>query len=222
MLGKKASDEQRALILELRATGLTFAEIGERVGLSQSLCSHVAVAAGLRTNVTVTDEQRKRVVEMGQAGTPRNDVAKAVGLNRGTVLKIWLAAGVTPPSAVLQARERIAELRNTGATKNAIAAKLGISLTTVDRAFAKLGIAPPPPPPRPKGARAKAEARARAEAATLAVRVYSMTETYVPGQRIDHPTFGRGLVERVLEGGKMIVTFDEHGERTLACGKVGR
>jgi len=45
-----------------------------------------------------------------------------------------------------------------------------------------------------------------------------MRDSYEAGQRIQHATFGRGIVDRLLEG-KMIVLFVERGEITLAFGR---
>ena len=47
------------------------------------------------------------------------------------------------------------------------------------------------------------------------VRSYAMSETYQPGDRIDHPKFGHGVVEVTSQPGKMMVHFPS-GRRTLA------
>ncbi len=49
---------------------------------------------------------------------------------------------------------------------------------------------------------------------------YSIRETYAPGERIEHPTFGVGIVEAVPEPGKMQVFFDGT-RRILAQAKAG-
>ena len=41
------------------------------------------------------------------------------------------------------------------------------------------------------------------------VRQYKITETYTPGDRIQHPTLGVGIVQRGLGPGKMKVSFDD-------------
>lgn len=46
------------------------------------------------------------------------------------------------------------------------------------------------------------------------VKGYSMREEYVPGDRIEHPKFGQGVVE-TSDAGKMSVFFED-GRRTLA------
>lgn len=51
------------------------------------------------------------------------------------------------------------------------------------------------------------------------VRGYSIRETYEPGERIAHPSFGQGVVEAVPEAGKVSVYF-EGGRRTLAHGRA--
>jgi hypothetical protein len=38
------------------------------------------------------------------------------------------------------------------------------------------------------------------------------------GEVIDHPSFGAGVVQRVLEPGKILVLFAS-GTKTLVCGK---
>jgi hypothetical protein len=50
------------------------------------------------------------------------------------------------------------------------------------------------------------------------VRNYTMRESYEPGDRIDHPKFGRGVVES-SSAGKMMVFFETEGRRTLAQGR---
>lgn len=47
------------------------------------------------------------------------------------------------------------------------------------------------------------------------VRGYSMRDAYAPGDRIEHPKFGQGVVEAVPDPGKMSVFFED-GRRTLA------
>ena len=51
------------------------------------------------------------------------------------------------------------------------------------------------------------------------VRNYAMSETYEPGDRIDHPKFGHGVVEVTSQPGKMMVHFPS-GRRTLAHGRA--
>lgn len=52
------------------------------------------------------------------------------------------------------------------------------------------------------------------------IRRYSIRDTFVPGERIDHPTFGIGVVEVSSEPGKMTVFFPL-GHKVLAQGKPG-
>ncbi|MEM9458559.1 MAG: hypothetical protein AAGF11_30555 [Myxococcota bacterium] len=47
------------------------------------------------------------------------------------------------------------------------------------------------------------------------IRIYKMTETYAPGDRVEHPKFGQGVVEMLPGDGKMNVFF-ENGRKTLA------
>ena len=47
------------------------------------------------------------------------------------------------------------------------------------------------------------------------IRIYKMTETYAPGDRVEHPKFGQGVVEMLPGDGKMSVFFED-GRRTLA------
>ena len=47
------------------------------------------------------------------------------------------------------------------------------------------------------------------------VRGYSMRDAYAPGDRIEHPKFGQGVVESIGDEGKMSVFFED-GRRTLA------
>lgn len=48
-----------------------------------------------------------------------------------------------------------------------------------------------------------------------AIRLYKMSETYSPGDRVEHPKFGQGVVE-LLPGPGKIAVFFEDGRRTLA------
>jgi hypothetical protein len=50
-------------------------------------------------------------------------------------------------------------------------------------------------------------------------RAYSIREVYAPSERIQHPTFGTGVVAAVPGPGKVDVVFPT-GLRTLACAKV--
>ncbi|MBL4685858.1 MAG: hypothetical protein JKY37_14785 [Nannocystaceae bacterium] len=50
------------------------------------------------------------------------------------------------------------------------------------------------------------------------VRSYAMSETYTPGDRVDHPKFGHGVVEATPVPGKMTVHFPS-GRKTLAHGR---
>ncbi len=47
------------------------------------------------------------------------------------------------------------------------------------------------------------------------IRLYKMTETYAPGDRVEHPKFGQGVVEMLPGPGKMNVFFEE-GRKVLA------
>jgi hypothetical protein len=50
------------------------------------------------------------------------------------------------------------------------------------------------------------------------VRTYSTKESFEPGDRIDHPTFGMGVVETIASPGKITVFFPE-GQKVLACAR---
>lgn len=84
------------------------------------------------------------------------------------------------------------------------------------------------PPKEPKELREAKEARAPtarfdkpAVAADLAkpVKPYRASEKYEVGERVDHVTFGQGVVE-ISEPGKITVFFAT-GRRVLACSKEG-
>ncbi len=49
-------------------------------------------------------------------------------------------------------------------------------------------------------------------------RAYAFRDTYEPGDRIEHPKFGDGVVELLAEPGKMQVFFPD-GRRVLALAK---
>jgi hypothetical protein len=50
------------------------------------------------------------------------------------------------------------------------------------------------------------------------VRGYAIRETYAPGDRIAHPTFGTGVVESLPAPGKITVMFDS-GRKLLVHGR---
>jgi ribosomal protein S27AE len=50
-------------------------------------------------------------------------------------------------------------------------------------------------------------------------RPYSVRDSYLPGERIVHPTFGTGVVAATPGPGKVDVVFPA-GTRTLACAKA--
>jgi hypothetical protein len=50
------------------------------------------------------------------------------------------------------------------------------------------------------------------------VRRYAISDTYEPGERIEHPKFGQGVVEAAPTPGKMDVFFED-GRRTLIQGR---
>lgn len=47
------------------------------------------------------------------------------------------------------------------------------------------------------------------------IRLYKMTDAFEPGDRVEHPKFGQGVVELLSGPGKMMVFFED-GRRTLA------
>lgn len=49
-------------------------------------------------------------------------------------------------------------------------------------------------------------------------RTYVGTDTYRANDVMDHPAFGPGIVQRLLEPGKILVLF-RSGTRTLICGR---
>ncbi|MEZ4365069.1 MAG: hypothetical protein R2939_02135 [Kofleriaceae bacterium] len=50
-------------------------------------------------------------------------------------------------------------------------------------------------------------------------RRYAASEAFAVGERVDHPTFGQGVVEAATEPGKVTVFFAT-GRRVLACAKA--
>jgi hypothetical protein len=71
-------------------------------------------------------------------------------------------------------------------------------------------------------ARKAAEPAPPAVAADLSrpVRRYSPGETYTPGDRINHPSFGQGIVESSPGAGKIQVVFPDGQRRVLAIAKA--
>jgi hypothetical protein len=53
---------------------------------------------------------------------------------------------------------------------------------------------------------------------SVPVRPYNIRETYVPGERIQHPRFGEGVVEETTAATKIDVFFPD-GRRTLVQGR---
>ena len=54
------------------------------------------------------------------------------------------------------------------------------------------------------------------EAKSVKTRTYSMNEDYRANTLINHPTFGIGIVQRVIGSRKMEILF-EAGLKTLRC-----
>jgi hypothetical protein len=77
----------------------------------------------------------------------------------------------------------------------------------------------------PRKSSAKARAAKAPDEATVAVdmskppRVYKPTDTYTPGERMTHPSFGTGVVELSPGPGKVQVFFPG-GRRVLAVAKA--
>jgi hypothetical protein len=51
-------------------------------------------------------------------------------------------------------------------------------------------------------------------------RFYDATETYAPGDRVEHPAFGPGVVERILGASKVQIFF-ANGSRVLVQRRDG-
>jgi hypothetical protein len=68
-----------------------------------------------------------------------------------------------------------------------------------------------------EGAGQPAWSEAKKTMPAVGLKIYSMAESYQPGQWIAHPKLGPGLVLGVVEGNKVRVLF-ESGERRLAQG----
>jgi hypothetical protein len=91
------------------------------------------------------------------------------------------------------------------------------------RAKAAAGAIPQSPPARPKSAspRSRSKEPPPPPGPTVAFdpsrpsRPYRATEQFQPGDRIDHPSFGQGIVEMATEPGKITVYFPS-GRRVLA------
>jgi hypothetical protein len=77
-------------------------------------------------------------------------------------------------------------------------------------------------PKAPRAAKAPVERFEKSAVAadlSRAVRTYRATEAYAVGDRLDHPTFGQGVVE-IAEPGKITVFFAT-GRRVLVQSKTG-
>jgi hypothetical protein len=77
----------------------------------------------------------------------------------------------------------------------------------------------PKPPREPRAPVERFEKPAVAADLTRAVRRYGASEKYEVGERVDHPTFGQGVIE-IAEPGKINVFFAT-GRRVLAQSKDG-
>jgi hypothetical protein len=75
-----------------------------------------------------------------------------------------------------------------------------------------------PSTPRAQKVVARFDAPAVAADLSKAVRTYKATERYVVGERVEHPTFGQGVVES-LEIAKMTVFFAV-GRKVLVMAKA--
>jgi hypothetical protein len=54
---------------------------------------------------------------------------------------------------------------------------------------------------------------------SLPIKQYEVSETYQPGERIQHKTFGAGVIEQVM-GPLKVRVFFEDGQKILIQGKV--
>jgi hypothetical protein len=83
----------------------------------------------------------------------------------------------------------------------------------------KSSSAPRTPRPGPQKVVARFDTPAVAADLSKAVRIYKANERYVVGERVEHPTFGQGVVES-LEPVKMTVFFAV-GRKVLVQAKAG-
>ncbi len=73
----------------------------------------------------------------------------------------------------------------------------------------------------PTGTRRVVAAKPQVEAdPSRPPRFYDASETYVPGDRVEHPAFGPGVVERILGASKVQIFF-AGGSRVLAQRRDG-
>jgi len=79
-------------------------------------------------------------------------------------------------------------------------------------------------PARPRAPRAPSASIARIDEPAVKAdlsrpsRRYGASEVFAVGDRVDHPSFGQGVVEAMPDLGKMTVFFAT-GRRVLVCGK---
>ncbi len=85
------------------------------------------------------------------------------------------------------------------------------------KAAAKKKTASPAKPREPKAVVEKHEAPAVAAALDRPPRAYKVSETFEVGDRVDHPTFGQGVVE-IVDGPKITVFFAV-GRKVMVHGK---
>ncbi|HEY0134616.1 MAG TPA: hypothetical protein VGB85_11060 [Nannocystis sp.] len=53
----------------------------------------------------------------------------------------------------------------------------------------------------------------------LVMRSYSMRETFSPGEPVQHPKFGKGVVVEIVDKNKVAILFEE-GRKVLAMGAI--
>lgn len=69
---------------------------------------------------------------------------------------------------------------------------------------------------KPKDADRKEWEALRADLENSTAKAYSMTDTYKINTLIDHPSFGLGIVQRIIGSQKVEILFEE-GRKTMRC-----
>lgn len=69
---------------------------------------------------------------------------------------------------------------------------------------------------KPKDADRKEWEALRADMENSTAKAYSMTDTYKINTLIDHPSFGLGIVQRIIGSQKVEILFEE-GRKTMRC-----
>jgi DNA-binding CsgD family transcriptional regulator len=151
--------------VELRRAGLTYKEIGEKLGASISAIQWALTKRDMNIPIQRTNLDYERVAEMRRAGMTHRDIAIQLGYRTSAVGSALQTMGLGKKRTIWDVNEAI-ELRRAGLTCKKIAEKIGVSEPTIYVALKKAGVEKPIQSRTPSNS-PRAQERARLRAAGI-------------------------------------------------------